>query len=119
MCFLLQAIQTRHQHHSREEQSQRHHEAQEHFIVQIVCCEGRGYGHLVGHIVINLVWHCLGDFLQPASVVEDYENIIVHLILGEEHRVGRAPLADLLLIRIGAGRNKVTCDHLFMFKPDS
>lgn len=49
---LLQAVEAGHQYHCAEKDTQGDHEAQENFIVQVICCECRLYFHLVCYIPI-------------------------------------------------------------------
>ena len=113
----LETIKACHCDNHGKENSERDHEAKEYFIVEVVRCKRRLDRHFVGYVVVYSVRDRLGYLLEPAGVIEDDEDVVVHLVLGEEDRVGGAPLADLLLIHVRSCLNKFASDLLLVLDP--
>ena len=84
---LLKAVKASHEHDHREKYAQSHHKAKENLIVQIVCCECRLDGHLVGHVSELGLGQAITDLLEPACIVKDDENIVVYFVFTEEEIV--------------------------------
>ena len=83
----LETIKACHCDNHGKENSERDHEAKEYFIVQVVCSKRRLDRHFVRYVVVDLFWDRLGYLLEPASVIEDNEDVVVHLVLREEDKV--------------------------------
>ena len=113
----LETIKACHCDNQGKENSERDHEAKEYFIVQVVRSKRRLYRHLVGYVVVDLVWDRLGYLLEPASVIEDNEDVVVHLVHREEAKVRGAPLTDLLLIHVRPLRHKIANVLLLVINP--
>ena len=113
----LETIKACHCDNHGKENSERDHEAKEYFIVQVVCSKRRLDRHFVRHVVVDLFWDRLGYLLEPASVIEDNEDVVVHLVLREEDKVRGAPLTDLLLIYVRPLRHKLAKVLLLVIDP--
>lgn len=113
----LETIKACHCDNHGKENSERDHEAKEYFIVQVVCSKRRLDRHFVRYVVVDLFWDRLGYLLEPASVIEDNEDVVVHLVLREEDKVRGAPLTDLLLIYVRPLRHKIANVLLLVIDP--
>ena len=67
--------------------------------------------------MIDLLRNRFSHFLEPAWVVENNEDIIVHFVHGEKSGVRGAPLGNLLKIGIRSGSDEIACHFFFMFNP--
>ena len=67
--------------------------------------------------MVDLLFNCLGDLLQPARIVKNDEHIVVDLVLREEDRVGGAPLADQLLVNVRPLCHEIALHHFLMLNP--
>ena len=117
MGAFLETIKACHCDNHGKEYSERDHKAKEYFIVQVVCSKRRLDRHFVRHVVVDLFWDRLGYLLEPASVIEDNEDVVVHLVLREEDKVRGAPLTDLLLIYVRPLRHKIANVLLLVIDP--
>ena len=117
MGAFLETIKTCHCDNQGKENSERDHEAKEYFIVEVVRSECRLYRHFVGYVVVHRWRDCLGYLLEPASVIEDDEDVVVHLVLGEEDQVRRAPLTDLLFVHVRSVCHKFASELLLVLNP--
>jgi len=67
--------------------------------------------------MVNLFRNSLGHLLEPARIIEDDEDVIVHLVLGEEDWVGGVPFAHLLLIHVIPRLYKLAFDLISVLSP--
>ena len=81
-AFLI-AIEAEHGDNECEQNSDRHHETKEHFLVEIIGSKRCLYLHLVGDIVIDLFRYAvLCDLLCPSCIIQNYELLTVQLVFG-------------------------------------
>ena len=81
-AFLI-AIQAKHGDNEGKQNSDRHHESEEHFLVKIIGSKSCLYLHVVGDIVIDLLRHAVRNgHLCPSCVIQNDEGLTVQLVLG-------------------------------------
>ena len=80
-AFLI-AIQAEHGDNESEQNTDRHHETKEHFLVEIIGSKRCLYLHLVGDIVIDLFrLAVLCDLLCPSCIIQYDKRLAVQLVL--------------------------------------
>ena len=113
----LETIKACHCDDQGKENAERDHEAKEYFIVEVVRSKCRIDRHFVRYVVVYHVWDRLGYLLEPSSVIEDDEDVVMHFVLREEDLVRGAPLADLLLEHFRSVRHKIANVLLLVLNP--
>ena len=95
MGFLLRAIAACHEDDECGEHPDHDHEEHESFIVHIIGLKVRLNLHLVRHIHVMLLRNAIAELLEPSCVIEDDQDLIMDLILGQEDTILTLPFLDL------------------------
>ena len=83
MGEFLVTIQAEHGENECKQNSNSHHEAKEHFLVEIIGSKSCLNLHFVGDIVIDLFGNAVcSDHLCPSCIIQNDEHLTVQLVLG-------------------------------------
>ena len=67
--------------------------------------------------MVDLFWDRFCHFLEPAGVVEDDKDVVVHFVLVKERKVRGCPLTHLLFVSVRSGCHKVASNFFTVFDP--
>ena len=115
MGSFLRPVHACHQENESEKRAQGHHEEKEGLIVEVIGFKGGCDWHLVSNITEDLLWNSVAELIEPGGVVENNEDVIMHLIFREENFIARTPLLswfeyhaifknEITLLRVSMGQ---------------
>ena len=93
--FLL-AVDAEHEQNKCKKHSKSDHEEHESLVVQVIRSKRRHDFKLVADVIVRLLRRQIGERVDPGSVIENNEYVVMDLVGRKECIVCAAPLRDLL-----------------------